>query len=53
MDETDILITKELAIDPRLPYRDLADRLSLSVNGVHKRIQQLISTGVIAVSGPA
>jgi DNA-binding Lrp family transcriptional regulator len=48
MDETDILITKELAIDPRLPYRDLADRLSLSVNGAHKRIQQLISTGVIA-----
>ncbi len=48
MDETDILITKELAVDPRLPYRDLADRLSLSVNGTHKRIQQLISTGVIA-----
>jgi Lrp/AsnC family leucine-responsive transcriptional regulator len=48
MDETDILITKELAADPRLPYRDLADRLSLSVNGVHKRIQQLITIGVIA-----
>jgi|GEM_PF-2188482 len=48
MDTTDILITKELAVDPRLPYRDLADRLSLSVNGVHKRIQQLISKGVIA-----
>ncbi|MDW5562078.1 MAG: AsnC family transcriptional regulator [Methanomassiliicoccus sp.] len=47
MDETDILITKELAADPRLPYRDLADRLSLSVNGAHKRIQQLISKGVI------
>ena len=46
MDEMDILI-KELAVDPRLPYRDLADRLSLSVNGVHKRIQQLISKGVI------
>jgi DNA-binding Lrp family transcriptional regulator len=47
MDEMDILITKELAADPRLPYRDLADRLSLSVNGLHKRIHQLISKGVI------
>lgn len=48
MDETDILIIKELAADLRQPYRDLADRLSLSVNGVHKRIQQLIAKGVIA-----
>jgi DNA-binding Lrp family transcriptional regulator len=47
MDETDVLIIKELAIDARLPYRDLADRLSLSVNGLHKRIQQLISKGII------
>ncbi|WP_019177422.1 AsnC family transcriptional regulator [Methanomassiliicoccus luminyensis] len=47
MDETDILIIKELAVDPRRPYRDLADRLSLSVNGVHKRIQQLIAKGII------
>lgn len=47
MDELDINIIKELAADPRLPYRDLADRLSLSVNGVHKRIQQLMSKGII------
>lgn len=47
MDETDILIIKELAVDARLPYRDLADRLSLSVNGLHKRIQQLMAKGII------
>jgi DNA-binding Lrp family transcriptional regulator len=47
MDETDILIIKELAVDARLPYRDLADRLSLSVNGLHKRIHQLIAKGII------
>ncbi len=47
MDETDIKMIKELAVDARLPYRDLADRLSLSVNGVHKRIQQLIARGII------
>ena len=47
MDEMDILIIKELAVDPRLPYRDLADRLSLSVNATHKRIQQSIAKGII------
>lgn len=47
MDETDILLIKELAADARLPYRELADRLSLSVNGLHKRIHQLISKGII------
>lgn len=47
MDETDILIVKELAVDARLPYRDLADHLSLSVNGLHKRIQHMIAKGII------
>ncbi|MBI0583969.1 MAG: AsnC family transcriptional regulator [Methanomassiliicoccus sp.] len=47
MDETDIFIIKELAVDARLPYRDLADRLSLSVNGLHKRIHQLMAKGII------
>ncbi|HUT26921.1 MAG TPA: AsnC family transcriptional regulator [Methanomassiliicoccales archaeon] len=48
MDEMDLLIIKELAVDPRLPYSDLADRLSLSINGTHKRTQQLIAKGIIA-----
>ena len=47
MDEKDILITKELATTPRIPYRELAERLSLSVNSVHKRVQKLVSMGVI------
>lgn len=48
MDEIDIAITKELAADPRIAYRDLADKLSLSVNAVHKRIQLMVSKGIIA-----
>jgi DNA-binding Lrp family transcriptional regulator len=36
-----------LAANSRLPYADLAEKLNLSVNAVHKRIQQLIEAGVI------
>lgn len=32
----------------RLPYAVLADKFNLSVNAVHKRIQQLKETGVIS-----
>ncbi|OPY33261.1 MAG: HTH-type transcriptional regulator Ptr2 [Methanomassiliicoccales archaeon PtaU1.Bin124] len=48
MDEMDILIIKEMAVDPRIGYRDLADRLGLSLNATHKRIQQMITKGIIA-----
>ncbi len=37
----------ELAKDPRLPYRVLAERFEMSVNAAHKRIQLLIGKGVI------
>lgn len=47
MDEKDILITKELATSPCIPYRELSERLSLSVNSVHKRVQKMVSIGVI------
>lgn len=36
-----------LAANSRLPYADLAEKLNLSVNAVHRRIQQLVETGVI------
>ncbi len=36
-----------LSQDSRLSYAELADKLNLSVNAVHKRIQLLIQTGVI------
>jgi DNA-binding Lrp family transcriptional regulator len=47
MDETDLLLIKMLLADSRTPYRELADRLDLSVNAVHKRIQLLMEAGVI------
>jgi DNA-binding Lrp family transcriptional regulator len=36
-----------LAANSRLSYAELAEKLGLSVNAVHKRIQLLIETGVI------
>jgi DNA-binding Lrp family transcriptional regulator len=47
MDRTDILLIKMLLTDSRKPYRELAEKLDLSVNAVHKRIQLLIEAGVI------
>jgi Lrp/AsnC family transcriptional regulator for asnA, asnC and gidA len=47
MDKTDIILTFLLLANSRLPYSDLAERLGLSVNAVHKRIQLLKETGVI------
>lgn len=36
-----------LSVNSRLSYAELAEKLNLSVNAVHKRIQLLIETGVI------
>ena len=36
-----------LSANSRLPYAELAEKLNLSVNAVHKRIQLLIEAGVI------
>ena len=36
-----------LLVNSRLSYAELAEKLSLSVNAVHKRIQSLIEAGVI------
>ena len=47
MDEIDISLVLMLLGNSRTPYRELAERLSLSVNAVHRRIQELISSGVI------
>ncbi len=57
MDLTDFELIEGLQNDPRVSYRELADRLDLSVNSVHKRIQHLQDLGVIhsfiATLGPA
>ena len=47
MDEVDISLCKMLNANSRAPYRDLAERLGLSVNAVHKRIQNLVDLGII------
>lgn len=47
MDKTDIILTQLLLRNSRLPYREFADKLGLSVNAVHKRIQALTESGII------
>jgi DNA-binding Lrp family transcriptional regulator len=47
MDKTDIALIWLLMINSRTPYSDLAEKLSLSVNAVHKRIQSLKESGII------
>ncbi|UCE74585.1 MAG: Lrp/AsnC family transcriptional regulator [Methanomassiliicoccales archaeon] len=47
MDERDIDILKRLISNSRTPFREIADGLGLSVNGVYKRIKNLTDSGVI------
>ena len=47
MDKTDIVLSLLLLTNSRIPYRDLAEKLDLSANAVHQRIQALVQLGVI------
>jgi len=47
VDEIDLALLQELSQNSRVPYRELADRMELSVTTVHKRIQALIDQGII------
>ena len=47
MDDIDIEILKTLISNSRTPYREIADKLKLSVNGVHKRVKRLRTQGII------
>jgi DNA-binding Lrp family transcriptional regulator len=47
MDKTDIILCQMLLGNSRLSYSELADTLNLSVTAVHKRIQDLVESGVI------
>jgi len=47
MDKIDIILLQLLLANSRLSYAKLAEKLGLSVNAVHKRIQLLIEKGVI------
>lgn len=47
MDRTDVILIQHLLLNSRVSYRELADKLDISVNAVHKRVQGLIDSGVI------
>ena len=47
MDQTDVVLSMLLLANSRIPYRSLADKLGLSVNAVHRRIQTLVESGII------
>jgi Lrp/AsnC family leucine-responsive transcriptional regulator len=47
MDKVDIVLIQLLLANSRLSYSELAEKLGLSVNAVHKRIQLLVEAGVI------
>jgi DNA-binding Lrp family transcriptional regulator len=48
MDQSDRKLMLFLAENPRMPYRELADRLGVSVQAVHRRIQVLMKMGVLS-----
>lgn len=47
MDRTDIALSLFLMSNSRIPYSELASRLGLSINAVHRRITDLTDSGVI------
>ncbi len=47
LDKTDLILCQLLLYNSRISYRELAEKLDLSVTAVHNRIQALIDQGVI------
>ncbi|MFX1275437.1 MAG: winged helix-turn-helix transcriptional regulator [Promethearchaeota archaeon] len=47
MDEIDFTISLMLMANSRMPYRELAEMLDMSVNSVHKRVKSLVEIGAI------
>ncbi len=47
MDKTDVILSMMLLANSRTSYRELSEKLNLSANAVHKRIQSLVDSGVI------
>jgi DNA-binding Lrp family transcriptional regulator len=47
MDELDVKLCLHLITNSRLTFRELGERVNLSVNAVHKRVKDLIESGVI------
>jgi len=47
MDKIDVILCQLLLANSRLSYRELAEKLDLSVTAVHNRIQSLIDIGIV------
>jgi len=47
MDEVDLRLCQMLWKDPRIPYREIADKLSISIQAVHRRVKILMDMNVI------
>jgi len=47
MDEIDLELCVLLAEKSRTPYRELAEKVDLSVNAVHSRVQKMIDMGIL------
>jgi DNA-binding Lrp family transcriptional regulator len=47
LDKTDVILCQLLLGNSRTSYRELAEKLNLSVTAVHNRIQSLIAAGII------
>lgn len=47
MDKKDAILSLLLLQNSRIRYREMAEKVNLSVNAVHKRIQSMIDLGVI------
>jgi DNA-binding Lrp family transcriptional regulator len=47
MDRTDVSLCLSLMMNSRTPYHELAAKLGLSINAVHKRIKAMIDSGII------
>jgi DNA-binding Lrp family transcriptional regulator len=53
MDEFDLHLYHLLLRDPRMPLRELAERLGISLQAVHKRMQALRDAGILVGTGAA
>ena len=47
MDRTDVSLCLSLMTNSRTPYHELAAKLGLSINAVHKRIRAMMDSGII------
>ena len=47
MDATDVRLSQMLMVNSRVPYREMASKLGISVQAVHRRMQVLREMGVV------